>query len=83
MDQCFSNSYPSADNSTNKCVPTCPSSPDYYNDNHVCVKYCTAPNYYADSSTRQCVGRCPNVTGTPSYNTYADETTGRCVKKCP
>ncbi len=75
MDYCFSNLYPNADNSTNKCVFRCPDKPDYYADNNVCVYYCTTTGYFADPDTRTCVARCPNLTA----NTYGDPTTGRCV----
>ena len=76
MDICHNNF---ADNSTNKCVDTCPDDPDYYGDDHVCVFYCTTPNYYADPDSRECVTRCPNVT---EGNTYGDPLTGRCVLTC-
>jgi hypothetical protein len=75
MDKCWSNSYPNADNSTNRCVFQCPTDPDYYADSHVCVFYCTTPNYYADPNGRICTPRCSNWT----YNQYADPRTDRCV----
>lgn len=79
MDVCSASAgYPNADNSTNKCVFRCPSSPDYYSDNNVCVYYCTNPAQFAnpDPLSRACVDRCPNLT---NYNTYGDPTNGRCV----
>lgn len=80
MDACHSVAYPNADNSTNYCVFQCPSNPDYYSDNHVCVYYCTNPLHFADPDSRSCVGRCPNIT---AYYSYGDPTTGRCVQYCP
>ena len=76
--QCLSTSYPNADNSTNKCVFTCPADPDFYADSNVCVYYCTTPGYYADTNLRLCVARCTNVT----HNQYGDPRTGRCVQSC-
>ena len=35
-----------ADNSTNKCVDICPTEPDYYEENGVCVMDCASG--YAD-----------------------------------
>lgn len=37
---CSSASFPYADNSTNMCVPICPTQPDYFASNHVCVYNC-------------------------------------------
>ena len=79
MDACHSNDYPNADNSTNQCVETCPSFPDYYADNHICVFYCTDSSQFADPDSRECVDRCPNIT---AHNTYGDPLTGRCVQTC-
>ncbi len=77
--QCSGSNYPNADNSTNKCVATCPSSPDYYADSNVCVFYCTTANYFADPIGRVCTQRCSNGS---AYIQYGDRRTGRCEKKC-
>lgn len=76
--QCLSGSYPNADNSTNRCVFTCPDDPDLYADNHVCVHYCSG-GYYADAKDRICASRCSNMS---TYTQYGDPRTGRCVMNC-
>ena len=82
VSQCLSVAFPNADNSTNKCVFTCPSDPDFYADSNVCVYYCTTASYYADPSDRICRSRCTNVTGAGGFNQYGDPRTGRCVENC-
>lgn len=82
VSQCLSNTYPNADNSTNRCVSVCPNSPDFFADAHVCVYYCTTANYYADPEGRVCRARCTNVTGVNGYNQYGDGRTGRCAVNC-
>ena len=74
--------YPNADNSTYKCVATCPSSPDYFADSNKCVYYCTTPSYYADPVGRVCRARCTNITGAGGYVQYGDPRTGRCSINC-
>ena len=48
-----------ADNSSNKCVPICPTDPDYYMQNGICVPYCSFGTY-ADPTTglRICTSLC-------------------------
>lgn len=48
VSSCTGLTYPNADNSTNRCVPICPSQPDYYSDNHVCVFFCVTTGTFAD-----------------------------------
>jgi hypothetical protein len=81
VQQCLSNGYPNADNSTNKCVPICPITPDYYADNHVCVFYCVTAGTFADSNGRVCISRCSNFTDITN-NQYGDPRTGRCEVNC-
>lgn len=64
-----------------KCVPQCPSSPDFYayNDSTIgpiCVLYCPS-TYYKHSINRTCLTVCP----APDY--FRDTTTMKCVKNCP
>ncbi len=60
-----------ADNSTNRCVTTCPSQPNYFasNQSYSCVFLCpSTPKMYADYSTRTCVENCPGG----DIDTYAE-----------
>lgn len=83
-----------ADNSTNKCIGTCPLLPDTFADNstYACVHPCPitpGTNYscidscplatWACNVTRECKTKC-SVT-TPLQ--FADNYTGRCVRFCP
>ena len=79
VSQCSGTNFPFADNSTNKCVPVCPTLPDYYGEGNVCVFACTTAGHYADSNGRLCVATCTN---TSTYIQYGDPRTGKCEKNC-
>jgi hypothetical protein len=65
-----------ADNSTNLCVGTCPTSPEYFSDPLTgnCVLFCP-DGYFAENGTRTCAATC--TVG------YADNLTRKCVAVCP
>lgn len=65
-----------ADNSTNKCVDECPVDPDYYDENGVCVLYCSG-NLFADPTAgiRACVGLCEE-------GLWGEPVSGRCLETC-
>jgi hypothetical protein len=68
------------DNSTRRCVSTCPSLPQTFGDPNsgYCEYNCTNNWYgYASSSKRICLAVCPS---TPKY--YADMQSKVCVLKC-
>lgn len=67
-----------ADNSTNQCVNICPSTPDYYAQNNMCVLQCTVANTYADptSGVRTCTTLCTS-------GLFSDTISRRCLSVCP
>lgn len=69
--------YTIADNSTNQCVAICPSTPDYYVQNNVCVMYCTNGTY-ADptAGVRRCTSLCTD-------GLFSNPISGRCESACP
>lgn len=65
-----------ADDSNNSCVHICPSDPDYYMENDICVPYCAYGTYAdATSGVRECTSLC-------TEGLYGDPVSGRCVSKC-
>ena len=62
------------DNTTKKCVATCPVG--YFADEmmKICTQLCSMG--YGDNTTRKCVMNCPT-----KY--FADDQTRMCVLKCP
>ena len=69
--------YKFADNSSNSCVSLCPSDPDYYVDNYICVLHCSGGKF-ADPTAglRKCTSLC--TTGL-----FSDPLSGRCMSSCP
>ena len=64
-----------ADNSTGRCVGTCPEDPDFYGYNRVCYDYCPLAGWYAENGTRECLQYCPT-------GSFADENNRRCMDVC-
>ena len=68
------------DNSTQSCVPKCPSNPESYADlvTTFCVRTCPNGKFASDSVSRVCTGDCS------LYSlTFGDNTTNRCTTNCP
>ncbi len=66
--------YKFVDNSTNTCVNICPSDPDMYVENYICVLHC-AGGKFADPTpgVRACTSKCTD-------GLFSDPISGRCLE---